>query len=537
MSTISKLSTKVVDDLFNTYPNMFTGVNRSIYVNAFQVALTDVIQSEIQLSRTEPDYERIMLTLTQALSEDALWYDLLTSGTGKAILRMIASGIAYDQFAIMRAFQEAFPETASADSSIMAATRMLGVRPRRRLPARVSVTLTRPDTGTYLEVPRYSVFTVNGVKFFNREKIVFKASSLSVNAYLFQGLVRTETLESTGEPFQRFVLGDGTKTPADADVRVTVNGVEWSLIQEGPWTLERGSYQVYESTTASGDIELSFGNGDYGAVPDMSAIISVTWVETLGPLGNIDASGLPVEWEDMPSGVTVSGITTSNAEGGDYEIKSAVYRKIAPSLRASNNRAVRRSDYKAEALKFAGVKDALFRGQAELAPNRRSMMNVIGVTLLTDAPWTSTQKENFEREFQEKIGIYQLEFLWIDPTYQVQNIVADVYCKPDAPLEDVRTELIAALKELYEFRVNYLGFSIYQTDITDILNGRRASSPSEQLERAIEYVVLDTSVTKDIILTKKTEYVKLGDITLNLHYTTRNGYSGRLDLSPTNLRT
>lgn len=534
MTTISKLSTKIVDDLYNAYPNMFTGVNRSLYINAFQTAMTGVLSTDIELSKTEPDYERIMLQLIQALSEDPQWYDIIVSGTGHAIIRMIASGIAYDQFSIMRAFQEAFPNTASSDNSIFAATRMLGVRPRRKLPSRVSAKLERPDTGTYLEVPKFSSFDINGVKFFNREKVVFKPAMMAVSCYLFQGSVVEETLESTGEPFQRFMFGNGNRSASDADVIVTVNGQEWTKITDGPWSLERGSKTYYESTLSNGDIEIQFGNGDFGYIPDTSSAIIIKWVETLGKDGNIDASDLKITWEDMPSGITVTGVTVTNCEGGDSEVTASVYRKIAPNLRAANRRAVRRSDYKAIALEFAGVKDALFRGQAELAPNRRSMMNVVGVTLLTDTVWGSAQKLNFEREFQDKLGIFQLEFLWIDPTPVVTNVIADVYCRPDANLADIHSELVLGIQELFTPKLNLLGYSIYQTDVSDILNGRIASNPSEKLERDIGYVILDPSMV-DTIMPTKTHYPKLGNVDIRMHYTTRDGYSGRLDLSPTSI--
>jgi len=530
-TTISKLSVQVVDDLYTNYPTLFTGANKALYVNSIQSSINALIGKDIELSKTEPDYEAVMFQLIQSLSEDPIWYDTVISTTGRSIMRMIASGIAYDQFSIMRAFQEAFISTASSDNSVYAATRMLGVRPRRKLPSRVSVTFTRPDTGTYLEIPAYSSFSIESMNFFNREKLVFKSSSLTVSGYLYQGKVISDTINTSGEPFQKFQFGDGNRNASDVDVYLTVDSTEWTRVTEGPWQIDKNAKQYYESTAANGDIEIEFGNGDFGYIPDTSSAVVLRWVQTLGKSGILDASSLAVAWTDMPSGITVTGITTSICSGGDDEISASIYKKIASNLRGANNRAVRRSDYKAWALTYAGIKDALFRGQAELAPGRRSMMNVVGVTLLTDTTWSTQAFAKFESEFNEQLGIFQLQFLRIDPTPVVQNITASIYCTPDSILEDVKSELTIALTELYEAKINHLGYNIYLTDISDVLNGRRKASPSEKLERAVEYCVVDSSVT-DLIMPSKTHYAVLGTVTLNMFYTTRGGYSGRLDLNP-----
>jgi len=531
VTTISKLSTAVVDNLFIEYPSLFGVASKSVYVNAFQAAASAIIGTDIALDTTTPDYERVMMTLIQELSKNNEWRDLITAGSGQALLRMISSGIAFDQYSIERAFQEAFISSASSENSIYAATRMLGVRPRRKLPAAVQVTFTRQDVATYYEIPAISKFTINNVDYFSREKIGFKSSQTSVNATLYQGLVVTEVVTSDGEPFQEFVFGDGSRSVADADVHITINSVEWEIVQNGPWTLGLSEFKYYETTRANGDVGVEFGNGDYGAIPTVNTKITITWVKTLGKDGNVTANGLVVKWTDMPTGILISGVTTTPSSGGDDEISPFEYRKTAPNLRAANSRAVRRSDYKDLAIQFSGVRDALFRGQAELAPGRRSMMNVIGVTLLTDTLFTATEFSKFDTEFKENLGIYQCEFLRIDPTPVDVSIKATVYCRAEANLNDVKATLTKGIEALFAYRRGYLGYNIYRTDITDVLNGRITDSPNESLEQQVEYVVLDTPTT-DTVLVDHTYYARLISVDLTLAYTTRGGFGGRLDLAP-----
>lgn len=530
-TTISKLSEKVVDDLFEEYPTLFIQASRGAYINTLQNALIGIVDTEIQLSRVSPDYEAIMLRLIQVLSANAEWYDLITAKTGHAIVRSISSGIAFNQYAIERAFQETFLKSAASTTAIYSNVRQLGIRPQRRVPARVNVQFTRSTATTILTIPPYSVFTAGDMKFFNREAIIFNVNIFTTTKLLFQGVLQYETIVSDGEPFQRYTVGDGEFNASDIDLVVKVDGVEWTRHTSGIHLFARDGLDYQENTAINGDIELAFGDGQYGRVPPLSSNIDVTWVKTLGEEGNVSASNIDVKWDGVPPQFTMTGTTITNIENGAEKISTDTYKIIAPNLYASEGRAVRRADYKVQALKFAGVYDALFRGQAEIAPKRRSMMNVIVYTLLTDSNWTMADHQNFVDYMREHIGIYQCEFLRADPIPITMNIKARIFCNPEADLQDVEDTLIDNLTAFFRPRVNTLGKSIYESDISDVLNGRNESLPSEKLEKQIEYLILDPSVL-DIVITNKKEYVRLGTVELIMDYTTRNGYSGRLDIAP-----
>lgn len=530
-NTISRLSEKVVDDLFTEYPEMFLSVSKAAYINALQQALIGIVDTDIQLNRVEPDYESVMLRLMQALSGIPAWYDLITPSTSHAIIRSIASNVAYGQFAIERAYQEAFLASASSKSAIFSGIRQLGVRPQRRQPSRANVQFTRPSADTILTIPPYSVFTVGEMKFFNREGIIFNINVFTTTKLLFQGNIAYETITSDGEPFQKYTIGSGEYNASDIDVVLTVDDEVWTRTLSGPHLFDREEEVYNENTAQNGDIEIQLGNGEYGKIPPLSSTIEVMWVKTLGKDADTSASGLSVKWDGAPTGLQFTGITITNIENGGEIISPELYKIIGPGLHAAQGSAVRRSDYKVHALRFPGVYDALFRGQAELAPGRRSMMNVIGYTLLTDDNWTLDNYKNFEDAFTQNLGIYRTEFLRINPIPRIQNVAATIYCNPDADLQEVYDMLVDNISELYAYKINYLGNSRFLSDISDVLNGRDLKTPNERLEQQINYVMLDPSMT-DMILNDKREYVKLGTLSLTMRYTTRNGYSGRLDISP-----
>ncbi|QXV74125.1 baseplate wedge subunit protein [Rhizobium phage RHEph12] len=531
-NTISRLAEKVVDDLYTEYPSLFVTLSRAAYINSLQQALNDIVQTDIDLGTTTPDYESVSLRLIQALSGIPGWYDLITPATSAALVRTISSGIAYGQFSIERAYQEAFLGTASSDSGVYSGVRMLGIRPQRRQPSRATVQLNRQEATTILTIPAYSIFTIGEMKFFNRDTIVFNLNVFSVTKQLFQGVVQTEVITSDGEPFQKYTVGDGEANASDIDVFINIDGVTWERSIDGLQQFGREEAIYNENTAQNGDIEISFGNGDYGRVPPLSSAINITWVKTLGKDADVSSSGIAVKMDNPPVNTPIDGITLTNIENGGAAITPKIYKKIAPSLYASQGRAVTRADYAARAVLFPGVYDALFQGQAELAPGRRSMMNVIGYTILTDSNWTLDNFKNFEDKFKQDWGIYQCQFLRIPPIPVIQNVKATVYCNPDADLQQTYDILIANLNKLYTPRVNYIGRNIYLSDISDVLNGRDPDNPNERLEIQTNYVLIDTTVTQNAILTNKRQYVVQGTVSVTMAYTSRDGYAGRLDISP-----
>lgn len=530
-NTISKLSEKVVSDLFTEYPEMFLSVSQAAYINALQNALIDIIETDIKLGTTSPDYESVMLRLMQNLSASPEWADSITAKTSHGILRTIASGLAYGQFSIERAYQEAFLGSASSSTAIYSGVRQLGLRPLRRQPARVNVQLTRSEAVNVLTIPAYSPFTIGDMKFFNREAIIFNNNVFSVTKYLFQGVIRDDVITSDGNPFQKYTIGDGEHNASDIDVILTVDDVLWERKTDGIHLFGREKNVYEENTNLRGDIELMFGNGEFGRIPPISSQIKIKWVKTLGEDANTESSGVNVKWDETPATFTMTGITLTNIENGAERITEDIYKKIGPTLASSKGRAVRRADYKVQAALFPGVHDALFRGQAETAPGKRSMMNVITYTLLTDENWTAANHENFVAQFKEHLSIYRCEFLRADPIPVVKNVIATVYCTPDADLQEIEDTLILNIQALFKPRLNYLGRNMYESDISDVLNGRDEENPNERLERQIDSVVLDPTVT-DTILTNGRQWVKLGTVKLNVKYTPRGGYTARLDLAP-----
>lgn len=519
----SIIASQIVDTVYREYPQYFSGVDKGIALQAIDNAVAKVVPDRLALSTVSPDYDSIILQLASALSESDAWKDIITSGTGQAILRFIASGIDLSLFSIERAVQEAYLPSASSQHSVNAAVNMLGVRVTRNLPGTISVKMSRPDSSTLFEIPAFSPFKIAGYDFYNTVPVIFPANMMDSYVTLTQGTVHVSTVQGTGLPNFELEIGDGTKDLTDNNIYVYVAGELWELDKErGPWNYRRNEKIAYDVTAPNGNVRINFGSGEFGAIPKANEDIRIVWCRTQHVLVPTMGADLAVSYNGPSLTEAVAGTTLSALVGAKQQQSNDYYKRYAPHIRAEEGRAVRRAGYPALAVKYPGVLDALFVGQAELGPHKRSMMNVIGATVLTETPMTSTQWSAFEAYIQDN-SIFQYNLLRMDPVAVNIDIVANVYCKPSATLTYVKDRLTAIVQDAFKLKPGWLGYSLHLSDIVDMLEG------TGELGGMVEYVKI-LSPTGEVEITGKNQYLKLNTLTLNMLYTSRDSLGGRGDL-------
>lgn len=523
-NTINAIIKAALDYAYNQNPALLVGINRTSLEQEMQEAFEATVPKTLTLDTTTPDFEGIYLSLVQELQAKPSWFDIIATGTGQTLLRNFSAGIAYTTFSTERALQESFPQIAFSDSGIAMGTRMLGVRLQRRIPSRVSTRLTRPDDGSIVTVPALTQFSIRGFDFFNREQIVFNTQDVSIDVTLYQGTVRTLSGTAEGIPYETIEVGSENGKISDEDVYVKVNGIPWEKKTIGMYHFLPEEKAFFEDTLPNGDAEIIFGNRTFGAIPALGDTIDITWVETEGLAADFPTIGLQVSQVGAASGIDITGETLSTIYGGSEALSMGFYKALSPHIRAANRRAVRRSDYRAVALKYPNVVDALFRGQAELNPGKRNWMNIIGATILTSltTPWDSNQWDDFIVYMKEHC-IFQTEILRLDPIPVDIAISGKVYCRPQANLEIVKSQLIKDTNIAFGPRLNAIGYSVYASDISDVLEG------NDGYDELVEYCT-DITPSGDTVLTGPTQYVRVTSVNLEMFYTTRGGFTGRKDL-------
>lgn len=542
---------RVLANLMKTqYRTRFGDVSSEQLRLEVQAAIDSLLPERITLSTSRPDYDNVLFRLMREIEKGDAWKDTTLSSTGQMILRMLSADIDFAQFSIMRALQEAFPHTARNPSSIIAAARGHGIHIQRNTPASLTAKFKRGDKLGAFSIPAWSQFSVaESGALFNRHQINFDVNDLEVIAELHEGSVREVEVNSTGVPLQIIEIGDETFGISDVDLRVLIDGSEWTLSRASIWNADATDKFFWENTLPNGNVEIRFGDGVWGVAPPPGIRAKVLWVETKGFEGNDSRSEQEITWKDAPSGVTLEIESTSPLLSGNDRLSVNYYRVFSGDRRGadggSQKRAILRKDFRAHAASYPGVFDAVYRGQAELGSNKRSWMNIVGITLLTDPVFTEQRWQDFVK-FMKGGGDYEgltldnLEMLRLDPTPVVLNVKATIACRINADLASVKARLIQNLTVATTPRIGSLGFNYYKSDVYDLLSGLPPSqlfgdleTVEDQVDRRqdlnslIEYVILDEP-TDEIILNTPMKWVKLGTVDLDVRYSKqrRAGFDG-----------
>ena len=104
---------------------------------------------------------------------------------------------------------------------------------------------------------------------------------------IIQGKWNARTFTSTGAALQTFSISEtGGKDVENFNIEVYVNGVLWS-IKKHLYELLPDEEACIVRTGFNGGIDLIFGNGGFGSIPQLAAPIGVRYLATDGSAGNI----------------------------------------------------------------------------------------------------------------------------------------------------------------------------------------------------------------------------------------------------------
>lgn len=121
-----------------------------------------------------------------------------------------------------------------------------------------------------------------------QEKLVFKViNSTQIFLPIIQGKFSTTNYTGTGNANQTYqVTLTGQQEVENFNVEVTVNGNYWS-IKKHLYDLLPNENACVVKTGFNGGIDIVFGNGGFGAIPEIGASIGITYLISDGANGNI----------------------------------------------------------------------------------------------------------------------------------------------------------------------------------------------------------------------------------------------------------
>jgi len=476
------------------------------------------------LSTIQPDFEGILEQLQAYVNNKESWLSLQNSATAEILLESIAMVGEYDQYAIQAAVNETTFDNAHLPESIYTNSRFLGVRISRKVPAHCLVRLENSDLlNTFLEVPKFTQFNINGEKYFNREKFIFNTSSKSQDLELYQGEVKSASFIASGSAYQTYELEE--KDPwsiSDQDIICNVDDVEFFRSLEAVFKFSISDTKFYENSLPNGNVECKFGNGVYGVIPQANSEVVFTYAVTKGSEGNNSSSELEVKCPSFPNLV---GETLTNSYDGSDEEDVEYYKQLGPESGASNGRGITREDFKSLVVKFPQVLDCNVYGQAEIAPNDKKWMNVIGLMLLTEDTF-NLQSFKALIKYLKANSIFGFQFKWFQPEPVNVDLDIRIFVKSRSDLTQCRQLVISAIEEYTKLKLGSLGRSLYGSDIEDLI--------LKTIPNDIDYI--DRTHPLKNYEINKNQYIKITSINLEADYSERDSQTWVNPLDPYNFQ-
>lgn len=467
----------------------------------------------LELSKVTADFDGFVEALVNHLQQSDAWKDTIVASQGLTLIDMIAGVGASNQFYIEMGAREGFPSSAVRESSVYAATRMLGVRISRKLPASVPCYLTN-ETSTAKVISPLSQFSVGPRFFFNRSQIVIPAGATVTAIPLYEGQIRTKEFDLATIPdlgFNEFHLNEPGFGVSDIDLQVTTYDLStlqtdiWFPTEDSLFELTATQRVFFDNTTGEGDAVLTFGDGQFGRQLPTLGTLTVKYAVTEGAEASrsITEPKIKVTLGTEP---LINGETSAQVSGGASNKPAIYYKLYGPNAFRARKRIISIADYNAVTNLYPGIADAVALGQRDIAPNDITYMNVIRICLLPEVadtmggvnPNPQSQAWRDFLQWLEKKKHKAVQIQTWNPVKIVVSVSVTVAILAQYDPDTIRARAVEAIKNIFKRRPGTLGRRLAYSDISDVC---------KRLE-GVDYVVVHNP-TEDVVPDSQLKYVDL----------------------------
>jgi len=434
------------------------------------------------LSSITPDFDGIRAQVETALRQDPIWAGSEKSPVVNTLLDILASIGTLSQHKILRAIQDAFPETAVSDRAIYACQDFLGIRVPRKIPATAPAMLTSTES---VLVPAYTQFQSSGTYFFNREPFTLTPGQPR-EVPLYQGQVIRFVTSGLGTDFQLYSPPDTSFSVSDLDVEVRINGAVVPRTTSGLWNHE-GESVWQDRTLPDGRLLINFGSSTFGVSPLTTDTVEITYAVTLGAAGNSVTTLDNLVTTDFAS--EISGQFTSNPSGGNNEPGAQLLKVMQAPVFGTFDSAVTGRQKRSLVVNYPGILDAKTFSQREVNPLALKWFNLIRVVILADATWNATKELAFLEYLQSKF-LENSRVVLAQAVPQSIDVEVNIYYYNYVSLEDSKAAAEDALRAFFTPRRGIIDLDVFRSDLTDVIKSSSTAidyfeliNPSQEVVR------------------------------------------------------
>jgi hypothetical protein len=428
-----------------------------------------------KISFVDYDYDNLVSELQQLLAAQDAWKDMYKSSTGQMLLELFAAVGNLVLYYIERRAEEGYIATAQNYSSIVNLARLLNYIPSRNVSSTGTLTFTLDTAHTSLVlIPKWTSVSSSSYSFVTTSDAVILVGSTTIDVTGIQGVLTTVSYISNGSTSQEYNI-DSTQVE-DTNVYVYVDNVLWTQVSSFISSTNISTEYVLRPEL-DGTITIVFGNGVFGQSPSLGSSVVVKYVKSDGTSSNVYSTGLITTINSTiydSTGATVNDINVTNSTtflGGDDAETSEEIRANAPSVFATGDRAVTKSDFEALIHAYSGVGDCIVYGENDLTPPNYAMYNQVRITVILD-DWilpSTTFENNLSTYLYEK-SLITVRYSYVDPTI--------IYVVPCLTIKLVSSASITLVQNLVETAIQNqfvlgttttLGQSVYLSDIISVI--------------------------------------------------------------------
>jgi len=266
-----------------------------------------------QLNYTSFDFATLKQNLITQLQNDPVLQDYNFAGSNlNTFIEIVCSVGDLLNFFINAMSNEGYIDSANLYFNVNRIAKLLGYHPQGPQAAQVIINMstgnfTMVQDGDYFIIPAFSTMTATSttpdgkpIKYLTTSDLSYIGFNGTTNNFnqtitLTQGIfIKNSTsaqYSGTGLPFQVYQLSD--TMAIENYLQVFVDGVQWTYVNN-LYTNLTSTSQVFTTRFNENQlVEVQFGDGIYGAVPDVGTNnIQINYIQTLADQGMIGANQL-----------------------------------------------------------------------------------------------------------------------------------------------------------------------------------------------------------------------------------------------------
>jgi hypothetical protein len=429
------------------------------------------------LTVTDLDFDSIKNNLKTFLRSQSQFQDFDFEGSGMNVLMdLLAYNTHYNAFYLNMIANEMFLDTSKLRQSTVSHAKLINYVPESshgaetKLNIRVTPSTSEDQNTSILTLDKYTRLFGGALDGVNYPFVVLNSYTVNKdgNSFLFSNVVIKQ-----GEVVTRQFLMDSTNTKRRFEIpseNIDLNTVIVT-VQESAASTNTSVYNIAEDLTEitrdskvyfieeneDGNYRLYFGDDVIGKKPTNGNIINVTYIDTLGSIGNkISSFSIANTIGGLYNDNVIVSSTSSTYSGSEKEtIEQVKYR--APYFYSAQNRAITTYDYETLITKdYPNIDSVAVWGGEDNIP---VVYGKVFLSLKTKENFflTNLEKENIKNTLIENRNVLTVTPEIIDPSYTYILVRGSAYY--DATLTQysaaqIRSFVVASIED---YKTDYLG--------------------------------------------------------------------------------